>query len=272
LSFSARPTGKASIWRTWMIAERGQPVPWPVLAAHSGVLLLVLSVLLHLAFSQIAYHWHWSGAWAYRAKFMHGWLTTLGISVASLLLSTLIGTGTALARRSRWIPLRQLAGIYVEMIRGTPLLVQILILFYVVANAFGLHQRELAGVLILSLFAGAYISEIVRSGIESVGASQRESARAIGLTRRQTYRYVIFPQAFRQMLPPLTGQFVSLVKDSSLLSIISISEFTLNAQQVNSYTYSTLESYLPLAVGYLLVTLPLSAGARMLERRFAYET
>jgi len=264
--------GKASAWRAWLIAERGQPISLVVQATHTAVILIVLSALLHLAFSQIAYHWNWSGAWAYKAKFFHGWLTTLGISALALLLSTLIGTGTALARRSRWIPLRQLAGIYVEIIRGTPLLVQILILFYVVANAFGLHQREVAGVIILSLFAGAYISEIVRSGIESVGVSQLESARAIGLTHGQTYRYVIFPQAFRQMLPPLTGQFVSLVKDSSLLSIISISEFTLNAQQVNSYTYSTLESYLPLALGYLLVTLPLSACARILERKFAYET
>jgi polar amino acid transport system permease protein len=272
LSFNAPNTGKASTWRAWFIAERGQPVSLLVQATHVGVILVGLSALLHLAFSQISYHWNWSGAWAYRAKFVHGWLITIGLSAASLLLSSLIGTGTALARRSRWIPLRQLARIYVELIRGTPLLVQILILFYVVANAFGLHQREVAGVVILSLFAGAYISEIVRSGIESVGASQRESARAIGLTRGQTYRYVIFPQAFRQMLPPLTGQFVSLVKDSSLLSIISISEFTLNAQQVNSYTYGTLESYLPLAVGYLLVTLPLSAFARILERRFAYET
>ncbi|MCO5062697.1 MAG: amino acid ABC transporter permease [Kiritimatiellae bacterium] len=241
-------------------------------AAYSAAILLLLSVGFYFAFAQIAYHWNWRGVWNYRARFVSGWFTTLGISALSLVLSTAIGLLAALARRSSVLLLRQSALIYVELIRGTPLLVQILIFFYIVANAMGLHSRFLAGVLILSLFAGAYISEIIRSGIESVGASQRESARAIGLTAAQTYRHVIFPQAFRQMLPPLSGQFVSLVKDSSLLSIIAINEFTLSAQQVNSYTYSALESYLPLAIGYLIVTLPLSWLSRSLEKRFRYET
>jgi polar amino acid transport system permease protein len=92
------------------------------------------------------------------------------------------------------------------------------------------------------------------------------------LTRAQTYRYVIFPQVLRQLIPPLTGQFASIIKDSSLLSIIAVSEFTLNAQEVNAFTYSTLESYLPLAVGYLLLTLPISLVSRVLERRFHYAT
>ena len=105
-----------------------------------------------------------------------------------------------------------------------------------------------------------------------MGKSQLESARAIGLTRAQTYRYVIFPQALRQTLPPLAGQFVSLVKDSSLLSIISISEFTWNAENVNAMTYSTLESYLPLAAGYLILTLPISLWTRRLEKRHSFET
>ena len=140
------------------------------------------------------------------------------------------------------------------------------------ANAFGVDNRFVVGVLTLSLFSGAYISEIIRAGIESVGASQLESARAIGLTRAQTYRYVIFPQALRQTLPPLAGQFVSLIKDSSLLYIIGLSEFTWNAREVNSFTYSTLESYLPLAIGYLILTLPISLWTRSLERRSKYET
>jgi polar amino acid transport system permease protein len=161
---------------------------------------------------------------------------------------------------------------YVEVVRGTPLLVQILIFFYVVADAFKIQSRYLVGILILSFFSGAYICEIVRSGIEGIGKSQIDSARAIGLTRLQTYRHVIFPQATRQILPALAGQFASLIKDSSLLSIISISEFTLNAQEVNAYTYSTLESYIPLAIGYLILTLPLSLWTRFLERKFHYET
>ncbi|MFM8656441.1 MAG: amino acid ABC transporter permease, partial [Chthoniobacterales bacterium] len=147
-----------------------------------------------------------------------------------------------------------------------------LILFYVVANAIGLQDRYAAGVIILAIFSGAYIAEMIRSGIESVGKSQLESARAIGLTRTQTYRYVIFPQALRNILPPLAGQAASIIKDSSLLSILGIEEFTLAAQQVNSATYSTLESYLPLAVGYLVLTLPVSLLARWLEKKFRYET
>ena len=153
-----------------------------------------------------------------------------------------------------------------------PLLVLILVLFYVVADALNITDRFLVGVVVLSLFAGAYIAEIIRAGIESVGASQRESARAIGLTTAQTYQYIIFPQALRQALPPLAGQFASLVKDSSLLSTIGLAEFTYTAQQVNSATYSTLESYLPLAVGYLILTLPISLWTNTLGRNIRYET
>ena len=166
--------------------------------------------------------------------------------------------------------MRYAAALYVEAVRGTPLLVQILILFYVVANAVGVENRYVVGVLALSLFAGAYLAEMVRAGIESIRDSQLESARAIGLTRGQTYRYVIFPQVVRQLIPPLTGQFASIIKDSSLLSIIALNEFTLNAQEVNAFTYSTLESYLPLAAGYLLLTLPISLASRILERKFHY--
>ena len=167
---------------------------------------------------------------------------------------------------------RYFSKIYVELIRGTPLLVQILIFFYVVAEAFGVSNRYFVGVLTLSVFSGAYISEIFRAGIESIGKSQLEAARAVGFTPVQTYRYVIFPQALRQTLPPLAGQFASLIKDSSLLSIIAVKELTLNAQEVSAYTYSTMESYLPLAVGYLLLTLPISLWTRWLENRTRYET
>ena len=214
----------------------------------------------------------WGAVWAYRDVFWKGWLLTILISFLALLLSTLLGFLLALARRSRVLPLRAAALLYVELLRGTPLLVQILFLFYVVANALGLQDRLAAGVLILSIFSSAYLAELIRSGIEAVPASQLESARAIGLTPAQTYRFVIAPQALRNILPPLAGQFASLIKDSSLLSVIGIGEFTLAAQQVNSATYRTLESYLPLALGYLVLTLPVSVIARRLEQRLRYET
>jgi polar amino acid transport system permease protein len=214
----------------------------------------------------------WASVWKYRDVFWQGWLLTILISLLSLAASSLIGLGTALARRSRFLPLRSASLLYVEVVRGTPLLAQILFLFYVVANAIGLQDRIVAGVLILSLFSGAYLAEMIRAGIEAIPSTQLESARAIGFTELQTYRYVIAPQALRQILPPLAGQFASLIKDSSLLSIIGIGDFTLAAQQVNSATYRTLESYLPLAVGYLALTLPVSLISKMLERHLRYET
>ena len=235
-----------------------------------GLVALLVCAVFSFAFSELRYGWNWNAIWQYRQKFVQGWLITVAISAAALLVSLVIGLLTALARRSALLPLRYLSMLYVESVRGTPLLVQILILFYVVANAFGVDNRYTVGVLALSLFSGAYLAEMVRAGIESVRDSQLESARAIGLSRTQTYRYVILPQVVRQLLPPLAGQFASIIKDSSLLSIIAVSEFTLNAQEVNAFTYSTLESYLPLAAGYLLLTLPISLASRVLEKRYHY--
>lgn len=236
------------------------------------VVSLVLSLLFWFSFSQIRFAWGWDAVYAYRVMFLNGWLVTIAISSAAMYISLIIGLTTALAQRSSFLPLRYMARAYMEIIRGTPLLVQILIFFYVVADSFGIGNRYLVGIVILAMFAGAYISEIIRAGIESIAETQLESARAIGFTRPQIYRYVIFPQVIRQVLPPLAGQFASLIKDSSLLSIISVSEFTLNAQQVNAFTFSTLESYLPLAMGYLLLTLPISLWSKHLEKRFHYAT
>jgi polar amino acid transport system permease protein len=248
------------------------PPPLWARALNFAIALLAISLVFYFSFQQLAYRLHWDYLSRYWRVYLNGWLMTILISLGALFLSTCLGLFFALGQRSRFLPLQYFSRIYVELIRGTPLLVQIMIFFYVVANAFHLDNRYIAGVLILSFFSGAYISEIIRAGIESVGASQLESARAIGLTRSQTYRYVIFPQALRQILPPLAGQFVSLIKDSSLLSIISIQEFAFAAKLANSDTYSTLETYLPLAIGYLILTLPISMWTRSLERRHKYET
>jgi len=245
---------------------------WQRQLAGWTLALLALGLVFFFSFHQIAYRWNWGAIYAYRRTLLLGWITTLLISVISLLLSTCIGVLFALARRSSILAVRYLGHLYVELIRSTPLLVQILIFFYVVAEAFHVRDRYLVGVLVLSFFSGAYISEIVRAGIESISQTQLESARAIGLTRPQTYRYVIFPQALRVSLAPLVGQFVSLIKDSSLLSIIAVNEFTQAARDVNSVTYSTLESYIPLAFGYLILTLPISLWMRVLERKLRFES
>lgn len=212
----------------------------------------------------------WSSVWAYRALFIKGWLITIGLSLVSLALSLSIGLFAALISRAKI--LSPLYRGYIEIIRGTPLLVQILFFYYVVANQIGLGNRYIAGIIILSIFNGAYIAEMIRSGIEMISTTQLDSAKAIGLSKLQSYRFVIFPQAIRQIIPSLAGQFASIIKDSSLLSIIGINELTNTAQQINSATYSTLETYLPLGLAYLLLTLPVSLWSKYLEKRFQYET
>lgn len=210
----------------------------------------------------------WILVWHYRAVFWHGWLETLSISVMALLLSCCLGSVMVTFRRSSLKPLRWVVLLVIEVIRGTPLLTQILFFFYVVAHGLGLQNRLITGVLILSFFSSVYIAEMIRASLEAIPQPQWESAKAIGLTSFQTYRYVIIPQALRPLLPSLTGQLASLVKDSSLLSVIGISELTLAAQQVNATTYCTLESFFPLALGYLLLTLPISLGSRWFEKKF----
>lgn len=246
------------------------PSPW---WARVGTVAVLATALAAACWALLAGSVsNWEAVWRYRDVFWRGWLLTIGISLAALVLSSVLGLLIALARRATFLPLRAAALVYIEALRGSPLLVQILFFWYVVAARFEIADRQLVGVLVLSAFSSAYLAEMIRAGIGSVGASQLESARAIGLTRWQTYRFVVFPQALRHVLPPLAGQFASLIKDSSLLSIIGLEEFTFRAQQVNSATYSTLESFIPLGIGYLLLTLPISALARALERRFHYES
>ncbi|WVV35469.1 amino acid ABC transporter permease [Sulfurospirillum sp. 1612] len=224
-------------------------------------------LFFYLMFSYTQYDFNWSNIYEYKQKFISGFLTTIYISFFALILSFFIGLFFAYGQNSKIILLRFFSRFYVEVIRGTPLLVQILIFFYVFAANIGLDNRYIAGTLILAIFSGAYISEIIRAGIFSIQKEQYETSLSLGFTIFQTYRYIIFPQAYKRIIPPLTGQFASIIKDSSLLSIISVNEFTMNAQEVNAYTFSTLESYIPLAIGYLLLTYPISLYARHLEKK-----
>lgn len=266
------------MWRDLVLAPDGArgdvpPPPWAKIV-NVLIALVVLIGVVWISLLRLNYNWGWSAVWGYRVELFKGWVMTVEISVAALVVSIVVGLVLALCQRSFVLPMRYFAKVLVEVVRCTPLLVLILVIWYGFGGVFqiGNQWRFTAGILILALFEGAYISEIFRAGIESVGKTQIESARAIGLTRGQTYRYVIMPQAFRQTLPPLVGQLVSLIKDSSLLSLISIAELTQAAQQINTLTLSTLETYLPLAFGYLVLTIPISLWSRWLERRFHYET
>jgi len=236
------------------------------------LLIAGASLALYATFATVQYSWNWKSAWTYRHQLAWGWLTTMLISLGAMVVSVIVGFGLMTCRRSPTLPIRLLSSGVVELLRGSPLLVQLLIGYYIVATALRLNEPLIVGTMLLGCFEGAYLAEIFRGAVESIGASQREAARAVGFNKVQMYRHVIIPQAVRRALPGTTGQLVSLIKDSSLLSVIGIEELVQKVRILNSSSYTALEGYLPLAAAYLIVTLPLSWYAGRLERRFAYET
>ncbi len=240
-------------------------------AIMSTIISAGLFLVLYILLSRMEYPWNWRVPWEYRTLFIHGFFYTVTISAASIILGFCIGVAGGLALVSESMFARQASRLYVEFFRGTPLLIQIYIFYFCLAAAINFDNPVVIGICSLALFSGAYITEIVRGGIESVSSGQMEAALSIGLTRTQAMHHVIFPQAFRRIVPPVTGQFVSLIKDSSLLSVISVRELTKASEIVNATTYRTFEAYLPLAVIYLLITFPLSHFTRRLERRLIAE-
>lgn len=255
----------------------GPELPRPALERAFGALVVVL--LLLLLAGGIAWVLHclpfalrWDGVWEYRRLFVEGWWLTLRLALAAALLATVLGIGLLALLRSRLRVLRLVARGWIELVRGTPLLVQLLLGYYVVGEALGLRRPVPAGILLLAIFASAYLAELFRAAIESLPASQWQAARAVGFDRAQQWRLVVIPQALRRALPGVAGQLANLIKDSSLLSVLGAMEFTKQAQVVNAMTYATIESYLPLALGYLLLTLPISWWSGRLERQFSYES
>ncbi len=197
-----------------------------------------------------------------------GLWTTVWISVASGVIGLLIGLFAGLCRLSSNPTLRDLSTVYVELVRGTPLLVQIFIFYFFIGTVLNL-SREFAGVAALALFTGAYVAEIVRAGVQSIARGQGEAARSLGLSAAQSMRHVVLPQAFKRVLPPLAGQFISLVKDTSLVSVIAITELTKSGREAITTSFSTFEIWFCVAGLYLLINLPLSHFASRLERRLA---
>jgi len=197
-----------------------------------------------------------------------GLWATVWISVVSGVIGLFIGLMAGLCRLSSNPTLRDLSTVYVELVRGTPLLVQLFIFYFFIGTVLNL-SREFAGVAALSLFTGAYVAEIVRAGVQSIARGQGEAARSLGLSAGQSMRHVILPQAFKRVLPPLAGQFISLVKDTSLVSVISITELTKSGREAITTSFSTFEIWFCVAALYLLINLPLSHLASRLERRLA---
>ena len=197
-----------------------------------------------------------------------GMWTTIWISFVSGILGLIIGLLTGLARVSKNFTINGLAAIYIEFIRGTPLLVQIFIAYFFIGTVFNL-SRNVAGIGALALFAGAYTAEIVRAGIQSISKGQMEAARSLGLTLPQAMIDIILPQALKRILPPLSGQFISLIKDSSLVSVIAITDLTKSGREIITSTFATFEVWLVVAAMYLIITSVLSQLVFYMERRFA---
>ncbi|HHW78840.1 MAG TPA: ABC transporter permease subunit [Xanthomonadaceae bacterium] len=197
-----------------------------------------------------------------------GLWVTIWISFVSGFIGLIIGLVTGLCRLSPNPTLRGLAVLYIELIRGTPLLVQIFIFYFFIGTVLNL-DRIVAGVGALALFVGAYIAEIIRAGIQSIAKGQTEAARSLGMSTTETMIHIVLPQAFKRVLPPLAGQFISLIKDSSLVSVIAITDLTKSGREIITSSFATFEIWFTVALLYLLVTSLLSQLLFWLERRFA---
>ena len=199
-----------------------------------------------------------------------GLWVTLKISALALLLSLVLGLIGGLGRVSSNPTVHALATGYVELIRGTPLLVQIFIAYFFLGTIFQL-TAFVAGVAALAVFTGAYVAEIIRAGIEGTPKGQMEAARSLGLSKAQAMRHVVLPQALKSVLPPLAGQSINLVKDSSLVSVMALTDLTKAGREVVSSTFSPFEVWFTVALMYLLLTGVLSIAVRALEKRMARE-
>ena len=241
------------------------------------LLISFLTWLMARGTERLGYNWQWYRVPDYIFSFDRGSFTagplleglslTLKITMISLILAFFFGLLTALFRLSGSPVARILARGYLEFIRNTPLLVQIFFIYFVLAPVLDI-TRFTSAVLALSLFEGAYASEIFRAGIVSIRREQWEAAYSTGLSAFQTYRFVILPQAIRYMLPPLTGQAVSLVKDSALVSTIAIYDLTMQGQAIIAETFLTFEIWFTVAAIYLFITVVLSFIAGIMENRF----
>ncbi len=285
--------------------KRERPPIKPLDLVIIAALLTVGAWLAFRINSHLQYKWAWGVVPQYLLRFdpenrrwvfnilAQGFFTTIRLSIWSMLLAVLIGTLMGLFRISRSLFRRLIARTYVEIARNLPPLVLIFIFYYFVGDQIlsaleveslvndaskgsqalftflfappHLLARFLSAVLTLAVFEGAYIAEIVRAGIQSIDQGQWEASRALGLTRRRSMMHVILPQAIRNTLPPLAGQFISTIKDSAIVSVISIQELTFQGIELMSATYLTFEVWLTITVLYLALTLSLSMLVRRIE-------
>jgi len=197
---------------------------------------------------------------------LKGALLTVFFSATSEVIGIIIGLATSMIRVTRIKVLNQLAVVYVDLFRGTPLLMQIIFIYYALPYL-GINLPAIvAGIVALSVNSGAYVSEIFRAGIESIDKGQTEAARSLGLSYMQAMRYVVIPQTIKRVLPPLTNEFVALIKDSSLLSVIAISELMRTSKEMMTWKLNP-SSLTAAAIIYLIITLPLTRYVSYMEKK-----
>jgi len=237
-------------------------------------MLLVIGIfvaIIAFSLSRLHYTFVWEDIYIYKTKFINGFIMTLTISFFAMIASLLIGTIITMFAKAKILALNYFAQVYIGLVRGTPFLVQIYFFYYIIATAFKISDKYILGILILSVFSGAYVAEIIRGGLESINASQHVTAKALGFTTWQKYIYIIIPQVVKRIMPALAGQMSSLVKDSSLLSVIAVSECTMNVLEVDSINFRTFENLTVLGLGYLAITMPIAIIAKKIEKEFNYE-
>ncbi len=238
----------------WISLQRLQAVPLWLAIMILGAIGVIISILLSEESQEVL------GILAVGLR-----LTVL-ISVSAYLLALLIGLIVGIGRTSKNPIVHTLATLYVEIMRGIPILVVILYVAFVISPKINVRSDILRAIAALALSYGAYLAEVYRSGIEAIPRGQREAARALGLSPFQTMIYVVLPQAFRIILPPLGNDFIALLKDSSLASVIGVAELTQQTRFYVSRTFDTFGGWTMTALLYLSLTLLLSLLVRVLER------
>ena len=194
---------------------------------------------------------------------------TIEITALSVFFGLLIGVVVALVRMSDFKPLRWLGNVYVDFIRGTPLLIQIFLVYFALPSIIG-HRVDafFAAISACSINSGAYVAEVFRGGIQSIDVGQMEAGRSLGMTWWQTMRYIILPQAFKRIIPPLGNEFIAMLKDSSLVSVIGFEELTRRGQLIIARTYASFEIWMAVAIIYLILTFTVARLTGLLERKF----
>lgn len=193
---------------------------------------------------------------------------TVELAIIAVAIGLVIGSFAGIGRVGGNRIVRIITGIYVDFIRGTPLLVQLFLVYFGLPSLIGRPIPPfLAAIAAMGINSGAYIAEIVRAGIQSIDRGQIEAARSLGLTYSQSMRYIIFPQAFRRIIPPLGNEFIAMLKDSSLVSVIALEELLRKGQVVITRTFRPFEVYMVVALIYLTMTLAISRLVAWSEKR-----